>query len=144
MLLGVRQGKVLSPLLFSRIFRRKLRLMDWWTRSGGRASGVVNNLRKFRFPLKTISLINRFASYTHTLLLRLFQQRVASWPSDDLDIQHCSSTICVKVLITFSLVDIFTSYSHTMLLWSRPLHWYATVWPSNYRACILLRNIHLC
>ena len=99
MLLGVRQGKVLSPLLFSRIFRRKLRLMDWWTRSGGRASGVVNNLRKFRFPLKTISLINRFASYTHTLLLRLFQQRVASWPSDDLDIQHCSLTICVKVLI---------------------------------------------
>ena len=47
-------------------------------------------------------------------------------------------------VITFSLVDRFTSYSHTMLLWSRPLHWYATLWPSNGRVCIVLRNIHLC
>ena len=39
---------------------------------------------------------------------------------------------CFSV-ITFSLVDRFTSYSHTMLLWSRPLHWYATLWPSNGR-----------
>ena len=39
---------------------------------------------------------------------------------------------CFSV-ITFSLVDRFTSYSHTMLRWSRHLHWYATLWPSNGR-----------
>ena len=30
------------------------------------------------------------------------------------------------------------------MLWSRPLHWYATLWPSNRRIFIVLRNIHLC
>ena len=31
-----------------------------------------------------------------------------------------------------------------MLLRSRPFHWHATLWPSNDRVCIVLRNIHLC
>ena len=62
---------------------------------------------------------------------RPFHQHVASWPwpSDDLDIQHCSLKFCFSIT-TFSLVNRFTSYSHTLFLWSRPLHWYAT-WLSN-------------
>ena len=57
--------------------------------------------------------------------------------------KHLWNKFCFSV-ITFSLVDRFTLYSHTMLLWSRPLHWYATLWPSNGRVCIVLKNIHLC
>ena len=44
----------------------------------------------------------------------------------------------------FVISQWISSYSHTMLLWLRPLHWYATLWPSNGRVFIVLRNIHLC
>ena len=88
----------------------------------------------------TLWLVNGFISYSHTMLLRsTFSHFLAlwDWPSDDFYIQHCSSTICVQKfcfsITTFSLVERFTSYSHTMLLWSRPLHWYAILWPSNGR-----------
>ena len=37
----------------------------------------------------------------------------------------------------FSLVGRITSYSHTMLLWSRPVHWYATLWPSIGRETLI-------
>ena len=55
-----------------------------------------------------LSLVHGFTLYSHTMLLRSspFHQHVAScpWPLDDLDIQHSSLTICVKVL--------FFSYKH--------------------------------
>ena len=90
---------------------------------------------KFWFPLITFSLVNRFTSLSHELLLigiRPFHQHVALWPSDDLDIQHCSLTICVKVLFfSYNLFISWQIYTHTMLLWSRPLHWCATLWPLN-------------
>ena len=91
---------------------------------------------KFCFSVITLSLVNGFTSYSHTMLLRSssLHQHVVSWPwpLEDLDFQHCSLTICFSV-ITFSLVYRFTSYSHTMLLWSRLLHWFAALWPSNGR-----------
>ena len=55
-------------------------------------------------------------------------------------LEQCVLKFCFSV-ITFSLVNRFTSYSHTMLLWTRPSHWYATLWPSNGRVCIVLGNI---
>ena len=71
-----------------------------------------------------MSLVNGFASYAHTLLLRsrLFQQHVSlwPWPSDDLDIQYCSLTICVKVLfISYNLFiswHIYFILSHNIAL----------------------------
>ena len=34
-------------------------------------------------------------------------------------------------------------HTHTQCcFWSRPLHWCATLWPSNGRVCIVLGNIH--
>ena len=66
-------------------------------RVGGHPASLTIYVRSF--SSKNYFINQRFASYTHTLLLRLFQQRVASWHSDYLDSQHCSLTICVKVLI---------------------------------------------
>ena len=95
----------------------------------------------FRFPLITFSLFNRFTSYSHTMLLRSrpFHHHVASWPwlSDDLDIQHCSSTICVLFfsynlfirwqiyfILTHNvaLVETFTLICH-IVTFKRPCHW---------------------
>ena len=76
---------------------------------------------KVSFPLITFSLVNRFISYSHTLLLRSrpFQQH-RPWPSDDLDIQHCSLTICVKVLFfsynLFISCQIYFILSHIVAL----------------------------
>ena len=54
---------------------------------------------KFGISIITLSLVNGFTLYSHTMLLRSrpFHPHVVSspWPSDDLDIQHCSLTICV-------------------------------------------------
>ena len=79
---------------------------------------------KFGFPLITFSLVNWFTSYLQTLLLRSrpFHLHVASWPwpSDDLDIQHCYLTICVKVLFfsykLFIIWQIYFILTHNVVL----------------------------
>ena len=94
----------LWAMLFSRIFWRKFRLLDWWiVRAGVRRRKQF--ALKFRFALITFDFLifNWFTSYSHTMLLRSrhVHHHVASWPwpSDNLDIQHCSFTIDFKVLM---------------------------------------------
>ena len=76
---------------------------------------------RFAFSVITFSLVNRFISYSHTVLLRSrpFQQHVALTFNRPC-FQHCFfKQFVLKFsfsVITFSLVDRFTSYSHIMLL----------------------------
>ena len=62
---------------------------------------------KFWISIISLSLVNGFTSYSHTMLLRSnpFHKHVASWPwpSDDLDIQHCSLTIVLKLIFSYNL-----------------------------------------
>ena len=53
---------------------------------------------KFWISVITLSLVHGFTSYSHTVFLRSrpFHLALWPWPSDDLDIQHCSLTIFVK------------------------------------------------
>ena len=63
-----------------------------------------------------ISQWNYFIPTQMLLRSRPFHQHVAScpWPSDDLDIQHCSLTICVKVL--FFSYNLFISWQIYFIL----------------------------
>ena len=89
---------------------------------------------KFRFPPITFSLVNWFTSYSHTLLL---MSALWPWISDHLDIQHCSSTICVLFfsynlfirwqiyfILTHNvaLVETFTLICH-IVTFKWPWHW---------------------
>ena len=83
------------------IFRRRFRLICWWICPGGWAGDSrtvecagVRHCKQFaltfRFPLIMLSLVNRFTSYSHKLLLRsttFHKHALWHWPSDDLDIQ---------------------------------------------------------
>jgi len=60
----------------------------------------------------TLLLVNGFTSYSHTMLLR----SRPTWPLDDLDIQHCSLTICVKVLLVFISWQIYFILAHNVSL----------------------------
>ena len=61
--------KTVNMVVFSRIFLRKFRLIDWWNPGGGRPVSLTVYV-KVSFPLITFSLVNGFTSYSHTLLLR--------------------------------------------------------------------------
>ena len=39
--------------------------------------------------------------------------------------------------------NLFISW-HIYFILTNNVHWHATLWPSNGRVCIVLRNIHLC
>ena len=89
---------------------------------------------KFWISVITLSLANWFTSYSHTML----QWWYRSWPSDDLDIQRCSLTICVKVL--FFNYNLFISWQiYFILTHNVALHWYATLWPSNQKQLCYLK-----
>ena len=79
---------------------------------------------KFWISVITLSLVNGFTSYSHTMLLRSrpFHQHVALWPrpSDYRDSHHCTLTICVKVLFfsynLFISWQIYCILTHTVAL----------------------------
>jgi len=91
---------------------------------------------KFWISVITLSLVNGFTSYPHTILLRSDLFKTMQYY--DLDIQmtltfnigiyqlyHFALKFWISV-ITLSLVNGFTSYSHTMLLRSRPFQLHMT------------------
>ena len=104
---SVRQKKhlLLAYIIFSQIFRRKIQLIIYLRNLGGWVGlqCCYQFALKFRFPLITFSLVNRFTSCSHTMLLR-------SRPFH----QHAVCSI-----VTFSLVDRFT---HTQNCFVRDLY----------------------
>ena len=104
---SVRQknNMLLAYIIFSQIFRRKIQLIIYLRNLGGWVGlqCCYQFALKFRFPLITFSLVNRFTSCSHTMLLR-------SRPFH----QHAVCSI-----VTFSLVDRFT---HTQNCFVRDLY----------------------